>query len=194
MASRRLPPAAGFSAAQAEPGHEDSLPASSSPVFAGRRPESPAARDRRVSRDSGAAGTQTDMQEIRRESLRRLVQEYGGMTALAKLLGHARGSFISQLLSDAPPRPISEKSVRKWERMLTLPPGWMDGTVKAPVSVDTRMLRSVIEAATEALSSSSVRLDAARFAELIASCYGDALAVAAVDISRIASIVGTLRE
>ena len=64
-----------------------------------------------------------EIQSIRRRSLAVLVEDAGGQDALADKLG-VSGSYVSQLVSAG--RPITEKTARKYEALLSKPPGWMD--------------------------------------------------------------------
>jgi hypothetical protein len=139
-----------------------------------------------------------DTQETRRRNLRRLVSEHGGMNKLAARLGLSKGAYISQLLTDPPVRTISEKTCRKFEVALGLSTGWMDGqprpygTGKAP-ALDTALLAQTIAAVTDVLKLAGVTLPPARFADLVALQYEDALPTGRVDKGRIGAIVGLLK-
>lgn len=50
--------------------------------------------------------------EIRRDNLRRLMEQWGGPTSLAKKLGHSNGSYVAQLAGPHPTRDLSEKVAR----------------------------------------------------------------------------------
>ena len=64
--------------------------------------------------------------QTRRENLRRVVKQFGGPTATAKLLGHANGTFLPQLIGPNPGRDISERVARDIEDKLSLPLGSLD--------------------------------------------------------------------
>jgi len=66
-----------------------------------------------------------DMQAVRRANLRALIEQWGGLRALARKLGYLQAPFLSQMNSGN--RAITEKTARRIESTLKLPPGWMDG-------------------------------------------------------------------
>jgi hypothetical protein len=141
-----------------------------------------------------------DVQEVRRTNLRHLVTEHEGMGKLAKKLGLAKGAYISQLLTEPPVRTISEKSVRKWEKILSLPEGWMDGEPRryggqaTGATINTALLTQVISAVTEALKAAKVDLPTAKVSDLVALSYSDALALGRVDTDRLQTLVGLLKR
>lgn len=63
--------------------------------------------------------------EIRRDNLRRIVQERGA-TSVAKACGYKSPSYISQMAGINPTRPITEDNARKFEVGLGLTKGWLD--------------------------------------------------------------------
>lgn len=64
---------------------------------------------------------------VRLANLRRLVEmTEGGAAELARVMGHANRSFISQLSGVNPTRKITEKTARNVETAMGLPAGWMD--------------------------------------------------------------------
>ena len=118
----------------------------------------------------------TDIQEVRRRNLRRLVTDHDGMNNLARKLGLTKGAYISQLLSEKPLRGISEKVARKWERSLGLAYGWLDSEASTQVKtnlpmVDANMLERVILEVTQAAKEANVTLQPGRLAELVAMQY-----------------------
>lgn len=139
-----------------------------------------------------------DMKEVRRQQLRRLVNEHEGMNNLAKKLGLAKGAYISQLLTNPPTRDISEKTARKWEKMLHLKEGWLDGAAAiAPsngAALNSELLAQVITEVNEALKAAKVTMSTAQAAELVAMQYADALPGGRVDPARIQRLVGLLKR
>lgn len=140
-----------------------------------------------------------DMKEIRRQQLRRLVNEHEGMNNLARKLGLAKGAYISQLLTSPPTRDISEKTARKWEKMLRLPEGWLDGAAPGVAHVNGTAINSVLLAqvlleVTEALKTAKVVISPAQAADLVAMQYADALPTGRVDPARIQRLVGLLKR
>lgn len=142
-----------------------------------------------------------DAQEMRRLNLRRLVSEHEGMNNLARKLGLSKGAYISQLLSEPGTphaRSLSEKTARKWEKQLGLPPGWLDGKgpeVGSPAAtVDTGLLSAVIETVTEHLNKAKITLSAPQLADLVSMQYTDAAPSGQVDPDRIRRIVGLMKR
>jgi hypothetical protein len=138
-----------------------------------------------------------DIKEIRRQQLRRLVNEHEGMNNLARKLGLAKGAYISQLLTNPPVREISEKTARKWEKQLRLPEGWLDRTspsVSANGALNTQLLTQVIIEVHEALQLAKIVLSPAQLADLVTMQYTDAAAVGRVDPERIQRLIGLLKR
>lgn len=117
----------------------------------------------------------TALHEARRTNLRRLMDSWGGPTAMALRLGHSNGSFISQLAGPHPTRNISEKQARLIEQRLNLEPGWLDRDVATVTPLDNDVLARSITAVTLAQSAMGVRLPPAKFAESIAIVYDHVL-------------------
>lgn len=59
--------------------------------------------------------------DFRRENFRRLVDESGGPTAVAKLLGYTNASYVVQMIGPNPMRPVTERTARKVESAFGLP-------------------------------------------------------------------------
>lgn len=64
------------------------------------------------------------IQDVRRAKMRRVVDELGGPTGVAKRLKLSGPSWLSQLISGH--RPFTEKTARKFERTLGLSSGFLD--------------------------------------------------------------------
>ena len=137
----------------------------------------------------------TDIQEVRRRNLRRLVTDHDGMNNLARKLGLTKGAYISQLLSEKPLRAISEKVARKWERTLGLAYGCLDekGQTSLP-EIDTPMLERVLAEVLQALKEADVEVPPASFAELVTMQYSDACVLGQVDSERIRKLVRILKR
>jgi len=141
----------------------------------------------------------SDIQEVRRRNLRRLVQDHEGMNNLARQLGLTKGAYISQLLSDKPLRTISEKVARKWERTLGLAYGWLDGDPGTQArtnlkTLDAALLEGVILEVSQAAADIGVPLPPGRMAELVSMQYMDAVAMGRIDADRVRKIVGLLKR
>ena len=138
-----------------------------------------------------------DLQDVRRTNLRRLVTEHEGMNNLARKLGLTKGSYISQILTVPPIRVISEKTARKWESKLGLPSGYMDGQARQYASgvvgpLNTNLLAQTIAAVSEAMKKAAVVLPPAKFGELVALQYADAVKEGHINMERINAIVGLM--
>lgn len=144
----------------------------------------------------------SDIQEVRRANLRRLVADNEGMNNLARRLGLTKGAYISQMLVTPPVRPISEKTARKWEKALSLQPGFFDRAVSpyastltgspAAAPVDTSTLARVVTYVVEALEVKTPIAPPA-LGELVALQYKDACAMG-VDRDRIRAFVSLLKR
>ena len=79
--------------------------------------------------------------DIRRDNLRKLMEQWGGPTSLSQKLGHSNASYMAQLAGPRPTREVSEKTARDVERKLGLSSGWMDKPHKGlPGQPDTNTL------------------------------------------------------
>lgn len=125
--------------------------------------------------------------DLRKINLRTLIARYGGPSALAKKLGYSNATFISQMIGPKPIRPLSEKTCRKIETALELPPMWMDQDHEAPkglevrepaapytvtrTGLDTELLRKVAQAVEDA----GIPFAAAKFGDVVTMVYEDAI-------------------
>lgn len=64
--------------------------------------------------------------EVRRDNLRKYIEEHGGPTSVARALGLSGPSYLSQLTTANRYRYVSEKTAREYETKLGLPEGWFD--------------------------------------------------------------------
>lgn len=78
--------------------------------------------------------------EIRRENLRAIANEKGGITALANLIGKSQGQ-LSHLIGKAPSKPIGEKIAREIEQKIGLERLWLD----RPHGINEKLLDLVME-------------------------------------------------
>jgi len=115
----------------------------------------------------------------RQRNLRRLIAQWGGGEALAKKLGYANGSYLSHMATGH--RPITEKTARRIETELRLPPMWMDAEHDArrddppPVRVSTTLFAQVVEAVSTAMQELGVELGLGKFEDVVTLIYEDAL-------------------
>lgn len=76
----------------------------------------------------------TTTHDYRRQNLRKIAQQYGGVTPLAQLLGYTNASFVVQMIGPSPMRQVSEANARKYEQTLGLLPMSLDTPVQIPES------------------------------------------------------------
>lgn len=128
--------------------------------------------------------------ELRRESLRRLMQQWGGPTSLAKKLGHSNGSYIAQLAGPHPSRDVSEKVAREIEHKLQLPDGWMDRAHKGePGQPETGLLIDVVAAVQDALDSAGVKMTKGNFTEMVELVYERSVEAGGVDLAYLRRLI-----
>lgn len=122
----------------------------------------------------------TDVLITRRTNLRHLIQSYHGPTALALKLGYSNGSFLVQIAGPNPIRPLTEKSARKFERLLQLERGWFDkehsGVIEyaraAPDQpIDSNRLADCVAAISHAAEDLGIELSPDKFGNLAALLY-----------------------
>jgi len=110
--------------------------------------------------------------DIRRDNLRKLMEQWGGPTSLSLKLGHSNASYMAQLAGPKPTREVSEKTARDVERKLGLSSGWMDKPHKGlPGQPDTNALIEVMALVQDLLESEGVKVSKAKLAELVALVY-----------------------
>lgn len=110
--------------------------------------------------------------DIRRDNLRRLMEQWGGPTSLAKKLGHSNGSYIAQLAGPHPTRDVSEKVAREIELKLGIPTGWMDHKHKGPPGrPDTGLLIDVVATVKDAIDAAGVRAPRPKIENLVNLVY-----------------------
>jgi hypothetical protein len=118
--------------------------------------------------------------ETRRDNLRALIEQHGGVSKLAKAMGYANPSFLSQMAGPKPSRQITEKSARKLEVALGLHPGALDGTGKVPEVKPTGnetacLVAEVIRLVGSACESENVTPSASKFADVVTLAYLDSI-------------------
>lgn len=141
-----------------------------------------------------------DVHKIRRANLRRLIEQWGGPTTLAKRLGHASGSYLAQLAGPNPSREVNEKVARSIEESLDLPTGWLDqphngnggsSSANRKRDIDVTMVSRVIELSSAALGKQQV--PASTLAELVALVYEHAQEHGAIDERYLQRLVNLIK-
>ena len=118
--------------------------------------------------------------EIRREKLRELMKKHTA-SGLAQMLGYHHSSFLSQMAGPNPTREVTEKTARRFETQLGLEVGYLDEYVDqaaaAPRSDESTvaLVASVIRAVGAACDAEKVSLQPAKFADVVALAYLDAV-------------------
>lgn len=133
------------------------------------------------------------MQSIRRENLRRLATQWGGVGKLAEKLGYANASFMVQMIGPNPIREVTERTARRTEETLGLPTGWIDtNTQDGPPLHDTRIVDLVRMVAAE-IRQAGVTVDLEKFADVVALVYQHCESVGKIDPTYVKTIVGILK-
>lgn len=116
-----------------------------------------------------------DVATLRVANLRLLVEQWGGPTTLAKKLQLSGPSYLSQLVSDPPNRPITEKTARSFEEKLDLPLGWMDQeNAHEGRTISDTLISKVVMAVGAALEEAGTALSSRKFADLVSLVYDQA--------------------
>jgi hypothetical protein len=135
-----------------------------------------------------------DIQEVRRVNLKLLIAQWGGPTSLAKKLGFAGPSYLSQLISGL--RPITEKCTHKTEMALELTPGWMDEEHEdnaKPAAVDDMLVTKVVKLLGVALEEAKLQLPPSKFANLVVMVYEESTRRGSTDENYIKQLIKLLR-
>ena len=142
------------------------------------------------------------IQEVRRANLRRIIEQRGGISSVAKTLGLVGPSHLSQILSAH--RPFTEKSARKFEAKLGLVErafarrsghGY-DGDhreslvgVHRGVADGDAWTLALLLLAGEELERLKVKLSPERFARLVALVYEASVNAGAVDRTNVVKLI-----
>ena len=121
----------------------------------------------------------SDIKNIRRDNVRKLMTERGGPLVLAKRLGYRNSSFLIQLAGPNPTREISERTARAIEQALDLPNLWLDEAHATPATrqaeeVNTDVVSSAIRICAEVCEEFGIALKPVKFADLVVLAYSDA--------------------
>ena len=113
--------------------------------------------------------------EIRRENGRKALERHGGGAKIARMMGLASASMLSQVFGPSPSRNQTEKIVRRMEQVLNLPHLSLDheGGEVPPVGVD--VVAAVIRLVGQTMESEGVSLSPSRFADVVSLAYTDTM-------------------
>lgn len=135
-----------------------------------------------------------DLMELRVKNLRELTLQWGGPSSIAKKLKISGPSYISQLISGH--RPLTEKSVRRFEKELGLPVGWFDKDHDNPTPAtpldDSLVTRVIVLVATVA-NEQGVAIRPEQLAEVVSLVYGEAQRSGRLDEQLVNRIVSLLK-
>jgi hypothetical protein len=117
-----------------------------------------------------------DVYTVRRDNLRRLIDQWGGPKALGVKLGYKNASFLVQMAGPHPTREITETTSRKVEQELDLPAGWMDQQheISCPIHVDHTLISRAIKAVVQIADDAGVSLDSTKLGDIVSLVYDDA--------------------
>lgn len=135
---------------------------------------------------------------VRRTNLRRVVEELGGHSAVAKRLKLSGSSWVSQLIQGI--RPFTEKTARKFEKQLGLKPGYLDQAVDGsasqsqPVIVnrDIPLVKDVSDIVNSSLTARKQTLSNAKFGAVVDAVFSQALKTGKVDLELVEKILDIL--
>ena len=132
---------------------------------------------------------------LRRENLRALVGERGGLTDLSNKLGYRNPSFLSQMIGPNPSREITEKTARKIEQTLRLEAGALDRPVayaKAPAGAEgtAQMVADALRLVGAVCEAEGANIGPAKLAELAALVIEDGVPARP---ERVRRLVGLLK-
>lgn len=123
--------------------------------------------------------------EYRRENIRRLVDQRGGLTKLSKAIGQRNPSFLTQMVGPNPSREVSERTARRIEEAMGLENGVLDrapggaqpsAPVAQPTAVTAPLIAEVIKMVGRAYEAEGVPLAPAKFSDLVALTLADSMA------------------
>lgn len=131
---------------------------------------------------------------LRRENLRALIGERGGLTDLSNRLGYKNPSFLSQMAGPNPTREVTEKTARKIEMLLRLPVGALDKPVAyadhQPSDDTMQLVADALRLVGKVCQAEGVNLGPEKFAEIAALALEDG---AGVKPDRVRRLVGLLK-
>lgn len=135
------------------------------------------------------------IQRIRRERLKAVLEEQGGAAHVARKLGQAGPSYLGQLLAGK--RPITEKTARKLEEQMGLAYRALDeepGAGHLPFEgIDGTLMTECAYAVAKALDAAGITITATRVADMIIAVYEHSAAGGAVDAEYVTRMVARLK-
>lgn len=133
----------------------------------------------------------TDLKELRRTNLKKKAEEAGGSAALARALGYANQSFLSNVLTGL--KPLGERAARSIERKAGWPEYELDRLPGEPLpfhGTDRQMIAACVRAIGDALGERQIT--PAKFAELVALYYEHCTTRGSLDPAHLARLLKLL--
>ena len=122
------------------------------------------------------------------------MEQWGGPTSLATKLGHANGSYLSQMAGPNPTREVSEKVARKVEKILSLPTMWLDTQhTGLPQEVNTDLLIDTIDMTKEIIDKTGLKLSRDKFTQLVNLAYERAVETGAPNQTLIKQLISLMK-
>jgi hypothetical protein len=133
------------------------------------------------------------MQEIRRDNLRRLAVQWGGVGKLAEKLGYANASFLVQMCGPHPIREVTERTARRVEETLSLPKGWLDTNEHDEPKVHDGYIVELVKLVAAEINAASVTVSPDKFADLVILIHGHCESLGKIDPTFVRQMVGLLK-
>lgn len=136
-----------------------------------------------------------DVMKMRRHNLRVLAEQWGGPAGLAKKLKVDR-SYVSQLTSPKAHRPITEKTARHIEKVLSLSDDWLDTEhhlPAAPANIEESLVWRVFESVSKALEDAGITASITQQKKLVNHVYEHTLASGQIDEAFVRRAVDILK-
>lgn len=133
-----------------------------------------------------------DVRDLRRENLRKLIGENGGVLAMGLKLGYADGSFLSQVAGPNPRREVSEGIARSIESKLGMPAGWLDAQ-HVDANFSQELMLECMTAVTEAIQAAGKEVKPQIMREVVGMAFDQAKVSGHIDrdfIRKLAHLIG----
>lgn len=119
-----------------------------------------------------------DVFERRRTNLRHLIEQWGGPLHLSQKIGYRNASFLVQMAGPNPNREVTERTARRVEEALGLPPRWMDSELgsmpNGHPAVDSRLVGRAAQVVAQTAEEGGLKLSPSLPGDLVALVYADA--------------------
>lgn len=106
----------------------------------------------------------SDIHDIRRDNVRRLMRQYGSPAVLSEKLGYANSSYLAHIAGPNPSKNIGERAARDMEEKLGLPDNWLDTKHMTPT--ETEQLVEIVTRVAVTAQQCKVNLPPTKLTEL----------------------------